>query len=477
MNKQKITPLEKDFSKWYLDIVREADLAETSEVRGCGIVKPYGLKIWELIKHQLNKYIEDDGVENIYFPLFIPMENIQAEKDHVKGFAPELAVVTHGGGEELVNKLAVRPTSETAMYKSYSKWINSYKDLPLRLNQWNNVVRWEKRPRPFLRWSEFLWQEGHSAFATKKEALDEVWRMLDYYEKTYNFMSVPVFKGIKSEGEKFAGGEATATCEAMAKDGRSIQASTSHYLGTHFAKVFNIKYTNNNGEKRLVHQTSWGFAWRAVGILIMTHSDNDGLVLPPNVAPIQVVIVPVYNDNNKTEVLNYSSKVYKLIKNKFRAEIDLVNNETTGFKFNKWEVRGVPFRIEIGGREATGKNVTLFRRDTKLKTKIELNLLLKHLLQQSKTMGLEMLDRAREFSKTHIKKIESLKDLEENKNFKGFFEASWSENLESEKILKERYGITPRVLLKTNINKKPTNTVCFITGKKAKHNWYFAKSY
>lgn len=475
--KNRITPKEKDFSKWYLDIVREADLAEASEVRGCGIVKPYGLKIWDLIKQHLNNLIEGDGVENIYFPVFIPMENIQAEKDHVKGFAPELAVVTHGGGEELVNKLAVRPTSETAMYKSYAKWIKSYNDLPLRLNQWNNVVRWEKRPRPFLRWSEFLWQEGHSAFATKNEAMDEVWKMLDIYEMAYKYAGISVFKGIKSEGEKFAGGDATTTCEAMAQDGRAIQACTSHYLGTHFAKVFNVKYLDNKGKEQYVHQTSWGFAWRAVGVVVMAHSDNDGLVLPPNIAPTQIIIVPIYNDKNKDTVINYAQSLVQKFKNTYRTKIDLTQNETVGYKFNKWEVKGVPLRLEVGGKEVEENCVTVFRRDTKQKSKINLVDIEEYVSGTQNDIQNNLFERSKQFNKEHVKRVESLEELEKNKDFIGFFEASWGEDIKTEKLLKEKYGITPRVLLKSNIDKKPKNSNCFITGNKAKHDWYFAKSY
>jgi len=275
LEKTTITPQAENFAQWYQDVVKEADLAENSEVRGCGIVKPYGLKIWQLIKTELAKQILADGVEDVYFPIFIPLENLEQEKEHIAGFSPELAIVTHAGGEELVNKLVIRPTSETAMYKTYAKWIRSYKDLPLRLNQWNNVVRWEKRPRPFLRWSEFQWQEGHTVFATEAEAQAEMWHILEIYKNLYKFMGIPVFDGKKSEMEKFAGAVITTTVEAMAKDGKAIQGGTSHYLGTNFAKVFDIKYTGEDKQEHLGHQNSWGVSWRAVGAVVMTHGDSN----------------------------------------------------------------------------------------------------------------------------------------------------------------------------------------------------------
>jgi len=319
--KSRITPQSENFSKWYLDVVKEAELAENSEVRGCGIVRPYGFKIWELIKKELSRRIEATGVENVYFPLFIPMENLQAEKDHVEGFSPELAVVTYGGGERLANQLAVRPTSETSMYKTYAKWIQSHKDLPMRLNQWNNVVRWEKRPRPFLRWSEFLWQEGHTAFASKEEAVAEMWQMLDIYKQMYEFMAIPVIEGKKSDLERFAGAEITSTVEIMVRDGKAIQGATSHYLGTNFAKVFDITYTGEDEQQHLVHQNSWGFTWRSIGALIMAHGDDRGLRLSPGIAPFQVVVVPILGDDEPAEVLNFCNKIKDELE-EYRVKVD-----------------------------------------------------------------------------------------------------------------------------------------------------------
>ncbi|OGF26120.1 proline--tRNA ligase [Candidatus Falkowbacteria bacterium RIFOXYB2_FULL_47_14] len=473
MKNNKITPQKEDFPRWYQDVVKEAELAENSEVRGCGIVRPYGYKIWELIKEELNRMITSTGVENVYFPIFVPMENLEAEKDHIEGFAPELAVVTHGGGQELVNKLVVRPTSETAMYKTYARWIQSYKDLPLRLNQWNNVVRWEKRPRAFLRWSEFLWQEGHTVFADREGAIAEMWQMLDIYEKMYEYMALPVFKGRKSEVEKFAGAEITSTVEVMVRDGKAIQGGTSHYLGTNFSEVFDVKYLGEDGEKHFGHQNSWGFSWRSIGAVIMGHGDDNGLRLPPNIAPIQVVTVPIYKDENKAEVITYAEKIFSDIKG-WRKKIDLRNNLTPGFKYNHWEARGVPVRLEIGPKEAADGTVTVFRRDINTKETVGEKDLSARLEKLMAEIHDNLYKQAKEFALAHIHRIESVDEI---KDQVGFFEASWSEDPASERSLKERFSMVSRVLPADNQDKEPKNKKCFITGKEAKHDWLFAKSY
>ncbi|MFA5163090.1 MAG: proline--tRNA ligase [Patescibacteria group bacterium] len=473
--KRTITKQADDFPAWYQDVVKEAELAEVSEVRGCGIVRPYGLKIWELIKEELSRRFTADGVENVYFPVFVPLENLEAEKDHVEGFSPELAIVTHAGGEELTNKLAVRPTSEAAMYKTYAKWIQSYKDLPLRLNQWANVVRWEKRPRAFLRWSEFLWQEGHTVFASEDEARAEVRKMLAIYKDLYEYLAIPAFCGQKSESEKFAGAVSTLTAEVMAKDGKAIQGATSHYLGTNFAKVFEVKYLGADGEFHFGHQNSWGLSWRAVGAVIMVHGDDNGLRLPPNIAPIQVVLVPIYKDEaSRQSVLAYSEKIAKTLQKKYRVKIDSRDSQTPGFKFNYWEVRGVPVRLEIGPQEADGQKVTVFRRDNNTKESIALSDLNKHLAKLMKDIHKNLYRQAFDFSRSHIHRI---KDWSEIKDQTGWFEASWSEDPETEKQLKEKYGIVSRVLLDKQANSKPRHQKCFISGQDAKHDWLFAKCY
>jgi len=475
MAKNNITKQSENFPQWYQDVISAAELADASEVRGCGIIRPYGLKIWELIKAELSRILENDGVENVYFPIFVPLENLMAEKEHVEGFAPELAVVTHAGGEELVNKLAVRPTSEAAMYKTYARWIQSYKDLPLRLNQWANVVRWEKRPRAFLRWSEFLWQEGHTVYATEEEALVEVDKILGFYSDIYKFMALPAFTGRKSESEKFAGAVMTKTVEVMAKDGKAIQGGTSHYLGTNFAKVFDVKYLGADGESHFGHQNSWGLSWRAVGALIMGHGDDNGLRLPPNVAPIQVVIVPIYKDDEaKVKVLAYCQSLKDDLIKTYRVKIDEREGVTPGFKFNYWEVRGVPVRLEVGPREVEEGLVSIFRRDNGEKTGASLCELSRFLEKLMIDIHNNLYEQAVAFANAHIYRIETISEIDDRQ---GWFEASWSEDAESEKLLKEKYSMVSRVLLGANENQAPKNKKCFITGQEAKHDWYFAKSY
>lgn len=477
MQKNKLTKQSEDFSQWYLDVVKEAELAESSEVRGCGIIKPYGYKIWELIKEDLNSRIKETGAENVYFPLFVPLENIEAEKEHVDGFAPELAVVTHGGGVELVKKLAIRPTSETAMYKTYSRWVQSYRDLPMRLNQWNNVVRWELRTRPFLRWAEFQWQEGHTVFATEEESREEVWQMLEVYKKAYKNMAIPVFDGKKSEMEKFAGAVMTTTVEAMSKDGKAIQAGTSHYLGTNFSKVFDVKYQGEDGKMHYAHQNSWGFSWRSIGALIMVHGDDNGLRLPPNIAPYQIVIVPIVKGKNTDQdekVINYSKMLKEVLEN-YRVKIDYRDNLSLGYKFNEWEVKGVPIRVEMGFKEIESKQLTIFRRDKNKKEIVDGHEFVENIEQLMLDIQDNLYKQASEFANNHIHRVESIDDITGKEI--GFIEASWSETTESEKTLKEKFGMVSRVLPKTYENSKPKNKVCFITGKPAKHDWYFAKSY
>lgn len=469
-----ITKQSENFAQWYQDVVREAELAEPSEVRGCGIVKPYGYKMWEIIKNELARLIENTGVENVYFPMFIPMSNLETEKEHVEGFSPELAVVTHGGGRELTEKLAVRPTSETGMYKAYAKWIHSYRDLPLRLNQWCNVVRWEKRPRAFLRWSEFLWQEGHTAFASKEEALAEMWQMLDVYEQIYKFVAVPVIKGKKSQMEKFAGAEITSCIEAMARDGRSIQGATSHHLGQNFSKAFNVKFVDKDGNEQFVYQNSWGCAWRIIGAIIMAHGDDKGLRLPPSVAPIQVVIVPIFRDDNKDKVFEYVSKLENSLKGKYRVKSDLREGLSPGFKFNEWELKGVPVRLEIGEQEMSNNKLTVFRRDLDSKESVSTEELESTLSMLFTEIPENLFKQAKQFTASHIHEIQSIDEI---KDQVGYFKASWCESIESEKLLKEKFSMVSRVLPIEWESKPPTNSKCFITGTKAIHDWLFAKSY
>jgi prolyl-tRNA synthetase len=362
----KITPRSEDYSRWYTDVVQQAQLADYAPVRGCMVIRPYGYSLWENVKAGLDRRFKETGHENAYFPLFIPMSFIRKEAQHVEGFSPELAVVTHGGGKELEEPLVVRPTSETIIGHMYAQWIQSYRDLPVLINQWANVVRWELRTRLFLRTMEFLWQEGHTAHATQEEAQEETLRMLDVYaDFAVNDAAVPVIKGRKSETEKFAGADASYSIEAMMGDRRALQAGTSHNLGQNFAKAFDIKYLDRSNELQYCWTSSWGMSTRMVGCVIMVHGDDQGLILPPRLAPIQVVIVPIYkSDEERGTVVAATETISKqLVERGVRVKIDTREEYSPGWKFNEWELRGVPVRIEIGPRDVGKQQVVVARRD------------------------------------------------------------------------------------------------------------------
>ncbi len=362
---ERITPRSQDFSRWYTDVILQAQLADYSPVRGCMVVRPYGYALWENTKAALDRRFKETGHENAYFPLFIPMSFIQREAQHVEGFSPELAVVTHGGGKELEEPLVVRPTSETVIGAMYSQWIQSYRDLPVLINQWGNVVRWELRTRPFLRTMEFLWQEGHTAHATYEEAEQETLRMLEVYaDFALNDAAIPVIRGRKSESEKFAGADTSYSIEAMMGDKRALQSGTSHNLGQNFAKAFDIKYSDRNNELQYCWTTSWGLSWRMVGAIIMVHGDDQGLMLPPHLAPLQVVAVPIWKtDEQKVAVLGVIDRIKAALGDSVRLKVDDREEYSPGWKFNEWELRGVPLRIEIGPRDVAQEQVMLARRD------------------------------------------------------------------------------------------------------------------
>jgi len=361
----KVTPRSEDYSRWYTDVVQMADLADYAPVKGCMIIKPHGYALWENIKAGLDRRFKATGHLNAYFPLFIPMSFLEKEAEHVKGFSPELAVVTHGGGKRLEEPLAVRPTSETIIGHMYAKWIQSYRDLPLLINQWCNVVRWEMRTRLFLRTTEFLWQEGHDAFATSEEAQANALQMLDVYtDFAVEDAAIPVIAGRKSESEKFAGGVTSYTIEAMMGDYKALQSGTSHFLGQNFARAFDIKFLDENNELQYVWTTSWGVSTRMVGAVVMVHGDDQGLVLPPKLAPTQVVIVPIWKDEaQRSKVLETVAEVEAALRDDARVHVDDREEYSPGWKFNEWEMRGVPLRIEIGPRDVEQGQVTLARRD------------------------------------------------------------------------------------------------------------------
>lgn len=450
-----ITKRSEDYSKWYLDIVEKADLAENSPVRGCMVIKPYGYALWENIKSILNQNIVATGHQNAYFPLFVPLSTFAKEAAHIKGFAKECAVVTHhrlietseGDGvmldpdSKLSDPVIVRPTSETIIYETYSKWIKSWRDLPLLINQWANIVRWEMRTRPFLRTTEFLWQEGHTAHETEEEAEEEALKMLDVYaDLAENCMAMPVIKGLKPEHDKFPGALRTYAIEAMMQDGKALQSGTSHNLGQNFSKPFNIKYLDKDGKEKYVWQTSWGVSTRLVGGLIMAHSDDKGLVLPPRIAPIQCVIVPIWkSDEEKKMVLEQANKLSNELCNEcLCVSLDDREEVTPGFKFNEWELKGVPIRIELGPKDIEKGQVVLVRRDSGEKKEVkesEVAQAIKNLLEEIQKALFEKAKKQMDENTIEAGSEEELKaGIKENK----FVWAKWDEKVETaERIQKE----------------------------------------
>ena len=437
---EKLTPMSDDFNEWYTDIIQQAQLADYSPVKGSMVIRPYGYSIWESVQSYLDKKFKKTGHQNAYFPLFIPNSFIQKEAEHVEGFSPELAMVTHAGGKELEEPLVVRPTSETIINHMFAKWIKSHRDLPMLINQWANVVRWEMRTRLFLRTSEFLWQEGHTAHATEEEATEEAVKMLDIYaEFAENAAAVSVVKGIKSSNERFAGATRTYSIEAMMKDMKALQAGTSHELGQNFSKAFEIQFSDEENNLKYPYQTSWGVSTRLIGMIIMAHGDDKGLNLPPKLAPHQVVLIPITpNEDTKSLVLDATQKIYDELSEEFRVHVDNRDNISPGFKFNEWELKGVPLRIEIGPRDVENDSVVFSRRDgvegkfnvsiSDIKTKVSDNLedIHNYLLESSKS-----------FREENTKHVESYDDLITALNSEpGFVTCYWDENSKDEDKVK-----------------------------------------
>jgi len=474
----KIASQSQDFPKWYLDVVQMADLAENSVVKGCMVIKPYGYAIWENIQRELDKRIKAAGVQNAYFPLFIPESFLTREKDHVEGFAPECATVTHGGGKKLAEPLVVRPTSETIIYDTYSKWVQSYRDLPLLINQWANVVRWEMRTRPFLRTTEFLWQEGHTVHATKEDAAKEVDRALTMYSDfDREFLALPVLTGKKSAKETFAGADYTLSTEALARDGKAIQAGTSHLLGQTFAKAFDIKFQDKDGKMKYAWQTSWGVSTRMVGTIIVCHGDEKGLRLPPNVAPYQVVIVPIWkSDEDKAAILEKLNGVVDALNKKdVRVKLDDRENLSPGWKFNEWEVKGVPIRIEMGPRDLANGEVVVARRDTNEKAPVALDTLADGIPSLLNDIQENMLAEAEKYLSDHIFEAadvdQMVKLLDEHG---GFVKAPWGGDANDERKLQEQTKATIRVISEEKLE---TKRPCVFTGKETDTIVYFARAY
>jgi prolyl-tRNA synthetase len=469
-----------NISDWYNDVVLKAELADYGPVKGTMVIRPYGYAIWEHVQEIFNGMIKKAGVQNAYFPMFIPESYLKKEKAHVEGFSPELAIVTIGGGEKLAEPLVVRPTSETIMYAMYSKWIKSWRDLPLKLNQWCNVVRWEKRTYLFLRTTEFLWQEGHTAHSTHEDAILMANMASEWYRQIFeDYFAIPVMLGVKSINEQFAGAVTSQTVEALMPDGKALQSATSHDLGQNFSKVFDIAFQNQNKEREFVWQTSWGLSTRALGGLFLVHGDDNGLILPPKIAPHQVVIIPIYKKDQSVENLKqYGYKIQKQLSDMdkpVRAVFDHDENNSPGRKFNEWEVKGVPVRLEIGPQELADNTVTAVYRDTHEKKTLKLDELLKTIHPTFDQIQKRMFDRQKTFLTENTRNAADYGQFKEiMQTSKGFIRAFWCEDPECEKIIKNETKATTRCL---PADKEDSAGVCVRCGKNAVHKWIFAQSY
>lgn len=473
---KEITPQQEDFSQWYIDVIKKADLMSYSPVRGCMVFKPDGYEIWENCQRILDDMFKETGHRNAYFPLFIPESFFQKEKEHVEGFNPELPWVTEAGGEKLEERLAVRPTSETMVGHMYAEWINSYRDLPLLINQWANVVRWEKRTLPFLRTSEFLWQEGHTAHEDEADARKETMQMLEIY-RTFveDYLAIPVITGQKTPSEKFAGAIDTYSIEAMMKDGKAVQAGTSHYLGTNFAEAFDIKFLNRENQHEFVHTTSWGVSTRLIGALIMAHGDDRGLVMPPKVAPTQVIMIPIGPAKTRDQVLAKTYELQTEIKKAgFRVRVD-AREQSPGWKFNEYEMRGVPVRVELGPRDMENGQVILVSRVTGEKKVVAQDNLVEEITRLLDEAHNQMFAKAKQFLEEHMISVDTLDEFKAFLEAKrGFALAGWCGSEACEATVKDETGATSR-----NIPFEPREhkSTCLVCGAPAKHTVVFGKSY
>ena len=469
-----ITSMDVDFAQWYTDVVIKAELIDYSSVKGCMVIKPAGYAIWENIQKELDARFKETGVENVYMPMFIPESLLQKEKDHVEGFAPEVAWVTHGGLEPLQERMCVRPTSETLFCDFYAREIESYRDLPKLYNQWCSVVRWEKTTRPFLRSREFLWQEGHTAHATAEEAEERTIQMLNLYaDFCEEALAIPVIRGRKTDKEKFAGAEATYTIEALMHDGKALQSGTSHNFGDGFAKAFGIQYSDQNNRLQYVHQTSWGMTTRMIGAIIMVHGDDSGLVLPPRIAPVQVMVIPI--QQNKEGVLEKAEELRAgLCKAGIRVKTD-VSEKRPGWKFSEQEMRGIPLRVEIGPKDIANNQAVLVRRDTREKAVVSLENLAEETARLLEAMQADMLTRAREHRDAHTytaRTYEEFKELAETKP--GFIKMMWCGDEACENKIKEDTSATSRCM---PFAQEQVGETCPVCGKKAKAMVYWGKAY
>ena len=476
--KKELKKKSENISDWYNNVVLKAELADYGPVRGTMVIRPYGYALWEQVQEILNTFMKAKGVENAYFPMFIPMSLLEKEKEHVAGFSPELAVVTIGGGEKLADPLAVRPTSETIMYTMYAKWIHSWRDLPVLMNQWNNCVRWEKRTYLFLRTLEFLWQEGHTAHATETEAMSMVHEALEWYRQVYeDYFAVPVYVGLKSESEKFAGGKATYCIEALMPDGKALQAATSHNLGQNFSHVFDIQFQNKEGKEEYVWQTSWGFSTRSLGGLFLVHGDDSGLVLPPKMAPIQMVIMPIFKKDKDNALLTARAMELKetLGHAGVRIKVDEREDPSIGRRFNEWEVKGIPIRLELGHKELEEDVVVLVRRDTGEKITVNRKEILITVQKLLHDIQKSLFEKAKTYLDTNTRDVHSWDEfLALMNSTRGFIRALWCEDAACEKEIKEKTKACTRVL---PLGSKEEQGVCVHCGKPAHHQWLFGQSY
>ncbi len=476
--KKELKKKSENLSDWYTDVILKAEIADYAPVKGCMVIRPYGFSIWEKVQEIFNGLMKTKGVQNAYFPLFIPLSLLEKEKEHVKGFAPELAIITIGGGEKLKDPLVVRPTSETIMYAMYAKWVHSWRDLPILINQWNNVVRWEKRTYLFLRTTEFLWQEGHTAHETEKEAVDMVHSALEWYRTIYEeYYAIPVVLGKKSETEKFAGAKTTYTVEALMPDGKALQGATSHNLGQNFSKPFDIHFQNKEGKQDFVWQTSWGLSTRSLGGLFLTHGDDSGLLFPPKIAPIQVVVIPIHKKGVDGKALElYCEDVREALRgSSVNVKLDDREEPSVGRRFNEWEIKGVPIRLEVGGKELADRSVTIARRDTGEKMTVTREEVLVHIERLLSEMQKALFAKAKAFLDENTREAASFDAFKTIMNStRGFIRAFWCEDAACEATIKKETKASTRCL---PLDTPEENGLCVHCGKPATHRWLFAQAY
>jgi len=472
-----LTSRKDDYNRWYTDVITQSQMADYSPVKGCMVIRPLGYAVWEAMQRELDARFKETGHENAYFPLFIPESFLHKEAEHVAGFAPELAVVTHGGGKELEEALIVRPTSETIIYAMFAKWIRSYRDLPVLMNQWANVVRWEMRTRLFLRTTEFLWQEGHTAHATETEAEEEALKILEIYRRfAEEHMAIPVYTGVKSDSEKFAGALRTYSLEALMQDRKALQAGTSHNLGQNFAKAFEVKYQTKEGTWEHVWSTSWGVSTRLIGALVMAHGDDSGVCFPPRLAPVQIVIVPIWkSDEERTRISEAVRLAAEELKRAFRVKTDLRDEVSPGWKFNEWELKGVPLRLEIGPRDLEKNQFTAVRRLDRRKTPVPRDGLLARVAPLLEEIQSDMLEKGRAFLRENTRDAKSYDELKRGLDETGgFFRAHWCGSADCEKRIKDETKATIRCIPLEGNREDGTCLRC----NGASRRWvYFARSY